>query len=248
VAVKVIQGIGESSSVRRKILRERTVWTFLNHQNILPFYGYTKDSMIGQFDTPFGTLISPWCKNGDASKFIGEYGNILSLEDRTALWKGAIDGVAYLHQHRPPIVHGDLKPGNILIDDSGCPRLCDFGLAQIFFDEPGSGMTTTSEHTGTERYLAPELVVEYAESHPTAASDVYAIGCLGLEFIYLREPYSHRKNNLRGVIYTDIRKGVPPATDCDTPSSPVWGLITSCWNNPPESRPSASSLASTLQE
>ena len=69
----------------------------------------------------------------------------------------------------------------MLIDNTGNPRICDFGLAHIFFDEPGSGLTTTTEHTGTERYLAPELVTDDADVHPTMASDVYALGCLGLD-------------------------------------------------------------------
>jgi serine/threonine protein kinase len=42
-------------------------------------------------------------------------------------------------------------------------------------------MTTTSEHTGTTRYLAPELVASDESVPPTIASDVYALGCLGLE-------------------------------------------------------------------
>jgi serine/threonine protein kinase len=42
-------------------------------------------------------------------------------------------------------------------------------------------MTTTSEHTGTTRYLAPELVMSEESVPPTLASDVYALGCLGLE-------------------------------------------------------------------
>lgn len=42
-------------------------------------------------------------------------------------------------------------------------------------------MTTTSEHTGTTRYLAPELVMSEESVAPTLASDVYALGCLGLE-------------------------------------------------------------------
>lgn len=42
-------------------------------------------------------------------------------------------------------------------------------------------MTTTSEHTGTSRYLAPELIASEHSVHPTTASDVYALGCLGLE-------------------------------------------------------------------
>ena len=107
-----------------------------------------------------------------------------------------IDGVVYLHKHNPPIIHGDLKPvswyyfnrkpltldqGNVLIDDSGNPRICDFGLSRIFSDENETGMTTTSEHTGTARYLAPELVASDTNVPPTFASDVYALGSLGLE-------------------------------------------------------------------
>jgi serine/threonine protein kinase len=42
-------------------------------------------------------------------------------------------------------------------------------------------MTTTSEHTGTVRYLAPELVMSEVTVYPTTESDVYALGCLGLE-------------------------------------------------------------------
>lgn len=59
--------------------------------------------------------------------------------------------------------------------------LCDFGLVRIFLDEGSSGMTTTTAHTGTERYLAPELVNGNDMEYPTAASDIYALGCLGLE-------------------------------------------------------------------
>jgi serine/threonine protein kinase len=68
---------------------------------------------------------------------------------------------------------------NVLIDDDGIPKLCDFGIAHIIFEGP-TGMTTTSEHTGTERYLAPELVAADEGTRPTSASDVYAMGCLGL--------------------------------------------------------------------
>lgn len=49
-------------------------------------------------------------------------------------------------------------------------------------------MTTTTEHTGTERYLAPELVTSNIPT-PTSASDVYALGCLGLEVSPLLFPY-----------------------------------------------------------
>jgi serine/threonine protein kinase len=76
-----------------------------------------------------------------------------------------------------------LKPalkGNILIDDQLNARLCDFGIARILAEEGTSGFTTTSEHTGTERYLSYELVLSEVCA-PTTASDIYALACMGLE-------------------------------------------------------------------
>jgi len=70
---------------------------------------------------------------------------------------------------------------NILIDDSGRAQICDFGLVRVFIDEGSTGMTTTTQHTGTERYLAYELVMAGESAVPTTSSDIYAAGCIGLE-------------------------------------------------------------------
>jgi serine/threonine protein kinase len=52
------------------------------------------------------------------------------------------------------------------------------------------GLTTTTEHTGTDRYIAPEFLRSEESTVPTTASDVYALGCLGLK---VRNPYSYGK-------------------------------------------------------
>jgi len=70
--------------------------------------------------------------------------------------------------------------GNILIDDDGHARICDFGLVRILRDERGSGLTTTTAHTGTTRYLAYELARD-EDALPTTATDIYALGCVGLK-------------------------------------------------------------------
>jgi serine/threonine protein kinase len=69
---------------------------------------------------------------------------------------------------------------NVLMDDSYKAKLCDFGLVRLIQAEGSStGMTTTSAHTETARYLAYELVE--SNQMPTTTSDIYALGCLGLE-------------------------------------------------------------------
>ncbi|KAG8805291.1 hypothetical protein FRC19_007989, partial [Serendipita sp. 401] len=247
VAVKVLKTIGQTHAMRRKVQRERTVWGELDHPNILPLIGYAEDDE--RFE-PFGALVSPWCANGDSAKFMERFGPDLSLDRRVEMWKGVIEGVKYLHNCSPAIVHGDLKPANILIDENWTPRICDFGLVRILLEEGCSGMTTTTPHTGTERYLAYELISYEEMVMPTIASDVYALGCIGLDFISLQSPHSHRKNNTRGHIFMEISRGVPPAIrpeDLSPTEGRYWDIMETCWQIDPEARPSASDLLLALR-
>ncbi|KAG8838573.1 hypothetical protein FRB91_007549, partial [Serendipita sp. 411] len=207
VAVKVLRVVGTLGKMRKKVCRERRVWAMLEHPNILPLLGYADEEEMFQ---PLGALISPWCKYGDAGQFIGEHGSSLTLQVRVQLWKGVIDGVAYLNSRERPIIQGDLKPGNILIDDEGKPRLCDFGLSRILAAQDLGCTTTTSDHTGTPRYLSYELV-RGDISYPDKGSDIFSVGCVGLEFTFLRQPYANRRNNLRGEIFNDIKRFVAPS-------------------------------------
>lgn len=122
-------------------------------------------------------------------------------------------GIHYLHtvkilasapenpQCEIKLVHGDLKPVshiwkryhiltppklNVLIDDDGVAKICDFGLLRLVRDSAPTGMTTTSSHTGTTRYLSYELVSEddNDDPKPTTASDVWALACIGWEVGY----------------------------------------------------------------
>lgn len=244
VAVKIIRSIGTLSTMRRKIERERKVWERLDHPNILPFYGHADDP---EFE-PFGAFISPWCEHGDSNQYLERYGSSLSPFDRLQLWKGVVNGVVFLHTCSPVIIHADLKPGNIVIDDNGNARICDFGLVHITHEEGVNETTTTSEHTGTERYLAPEFLTTHL-AKPTQASDVYAMALIGLVFIYGRIPYERHVKNFRGCIIMDIQNGVPPATReaiIGTASDPLWDMLEAGWGYRPESRPTSTEVLDYL--
>ncbi|PVG01330.1 kinase-like protein, partial [Serendipita vermifera] len=237
VAVKVLSPVGPLHSMKRKIQREGTIWATLNHPNVLPLLGFAEDENMF---LPFGAFISPWCSCGSSEEYINERGNVLSLRDRIELLRGTAKGVHYLHTFTPPLIHGDIKPLNVLITEDGTPQLCDFGLARIILEEGSSGLTTTSIHGGTERYLAPELL-EFDDSHlPTLEADLYALGCVGLKFTFLTPPYANRANNLRGQIFADIRSGLPPATfpeDMDPESESLSAIFRQTWDSDPSSRP-----------
>ncbi|KAG8754138.1 hypothetical protein FRC14_005356, partial [Serendipita sp. 396] len=107
VAVKVLKPVGRIQTIKRKILRERVVWGALDHPNILPCIGYAEDN---ERFGPYGALVAPWCANRDMFMYLAQYGSDMSLDQRVAMWKGVVEGVNYLHQFDPIIVHGNLNP------------------------------------------------------------------------------------------------------------------------------------------
>ena len=75
----------------------------------------------------------------------------------------------------------DVQQSNVLIDDEGCPKICDFGLARIINEEARSGLTTTTHHNTTPLYAAPEILLaddDAAPFEPSTISDIYSLGSL----------------------------------------------------------------------
>ncbi|KAG8819138.1 hypothetical protein FRC17_010593 [Serendipita sp. 399] len=149
---------------------------------------------------------------------------------------------------------GDAEPSeylailraNILIDESGVPKICDFGLVRLFLEAGQTGFTTTSEHTGTMRYLSPELV---AGNPVSTASDIYALGCIGLEFIFSLAPYRNRVKCPPVLILLDISNGVPPVErplDLDDTMEGVWSTLELCLRRDLTQRPPISNVLSLM--
>ncbi|KAG8820947.1 hypothetical protein FRC17_009963 [Serendipita sp. 399] len=237
VAIKVLQPVAGCAlhTMRRlqkkKIERERTVWAMLDHPNILPLYGFAEEDARFQ---PLGALVSPWHRYGSASAFLSEHGASIDNSTRTNLWRGVICGVQYLHEHNPRIVHGDLKPANVLIDNHGVAKICDFGLVAFFLGTGTSGLTTTSPYSGTERYLAPELILSENHVQITTLSDVYALGYIGLE------------DGRQGLIIREILRHVKPASQpslLDVSLETIWQLVEHCLCFDPLQRPTVEELS-----
>jgi len=89
------------------------------------------------------------------------------------------------YSHTQGIIHRDIKPGNIMITDSGKVKVMDFGIARAL-DDIGATMTNTWNVVGTAQYLSPEQATgEYAD----ARSDIYSVGCLMYELLVGRPPF-----------------------------------------------------------
>jgi len=102
--------------------------------------------------------------------------------------------VHYAHEHR--ILHRDIKPGNILLDQNGEPHLTDFGLARLV--ETESTVTRTMEVLGTPSYMAPEQAGGN-NTKPTSATDVYGLGAVLYQLLTSQPPFAG------GTTYETIR-------------------------------------------
>ncbi len=93
--------------------------------------------------------------------------------------------VHYAHEHG--ILHRDIKPGNILLDDKGEPHLTDFGLARLV--ETESDVTRTAEVLGTPSYMAPEQAVGN-NAAVSSATDVYGLGAVLYQLLTGQPPFA----------------------------------------------------------
>src|SRR5437762_499164 len=102
--------------------------------------------------------------------------------------------VHYAHEHH--ILHRDIKPGNILLDQKGEPHLTDFGLARLV--ETESTVTRTMEVLGTPSYMAPEQAMGN-NAQLTSATDVYGLGAVLYQLLTGHPPFAG------GTTYETIR-------------------------------------------
>ena len=145
-----------------------------HHENIIqPTYFNIYEGM------PY--LVMPYCPAGSSERLVGR------LTDKTGLWKYIYEvasGLAYLHEHLPQIIHQDIKPANVLVDDNGNYAITDFGIsAEMCKDE------LVADNSGTFAYMAPERFGDGTQ--PMPQSDIWAFGAAIYELITGDTPFGN---------------------------------------------------------
>ncbi|KAF5934879.1 hypothetical protein HYC85_026008 [Camellia sinensis] len=147
----------------------------MHHMNLVRLCGYCSEGSQR-------LLVYEFMKNGSLDKWIfPSYkcrGRLLDWSTRFQIAVGTAQGIAYFHEQcRNRIIHCDIKPENILLDENFCPKVSDFGLAKLMGREHSHVVTMIR---GTRGYLAPEWV----SNRPiTVKADVYSYGMLLLEIV-----------------------------------------------------------------
>jgi WD40 repeat protein len=184
VAVKVLRHALASPALVRRFHHEVDVLARLSHPGIAQVHA------AGIHPTHSGELPYFVMEYVTDAATITDFSTTrtLSTTERVALVAKVAAAVA--HAHREGVVHRDLKPGNILVDSTGEPKVIDFGVARAI-DAADDRITTTAEIgqlLGTVRYMAPEqLGLEHGEAD--ARSDVYALGLVLHELVFDHLPY-----------------------------------------------------------
>lgn len=137
--------------------------------------------------------------------------------------------------HAAGIVHGDLKPENVVLPADGRVRVVDFGLARLLGDASGT-------RGGTPEYLAPEV---WRGEAPSPASDVWALGILLRELFCGGRPGPEGPPSAQRA-WATADAPVPPPPNAATLPDDLAALLTATLDRRPEERPTAAALAEAL--
>lgn len=187
VAVKVIRAGIVSAATARRLAHEAQILGRLSHPGIARIYSAGVARIAGH-DMPY-FVMEFVDRPRSITAFAAARG--LSSRARVELFRQVCRGVA--HGHERGVVHRDLKPGNILVDAAGQPKVIDFGVARC---TAADGQLTTmhtgtGELLGTAQYMAPEQLFGTADDIDPRA-DVYALGLVLYELLTGSLPYDVR--------------------------------------------------------
>ncbi|KAJ3697762.1 hypothetical protein LUZ61_001467 [Rhynchospora tenuis] len=176
VAVKRMINMGRQG--RHEFLTEIAVISNIRHINLVKLRGFCAEGNHRM-------LVYEYMNRGSLDHSLFRLDSPLDWPERLHIAIGAARGLAYLHSgcdHK--IIHCDVKPENILLDDQKGVKIADFGLAKLIAPDQSSLFTTLR---GTRGYLAPEWLTN---SRITDKTDVYSFGMVLLEIIHGRKNWS----------------------------------------------------------
>ena len=154
------------------LMQEAKIVGRLQHANIVPIFEAGEDNgkLYLVFEYVDGTTLAALLKRGGA----------LPVHQAVNLILPVVDGIAYAHEEG--VVHGDLKPANILIGRNKAPRVMDFGVARMLGKSTGATITGDKREGlwGTLNYMSPE---HFSNREPDARSDIFALGLILWEML-----------------------------------------------------------------
>ncbi|KAK7486234.1 hypothetical protein BaRGS_00022557 [Batillaria attramentaria] len=225
-------------------LREYNIHKTLDHPRIVKLHD------VFEIDNNSFCTVLEYQKGNDLDFYLKQNKVIPEKEARSIMVQTA-SALRYLNEIKPPVIHYDLKPGNILLGAgsvSGEIKITDFGLSKIMDDTnftPEIGMDLTSQGAGTYWYLPPECFV-VGKNPPKISSkvDVWSVGVIFYQCLYGKKPFGHNLSQAAILEENTILK----ATEVEFPAKPIVSqeaknFIRKCLQYKKEMRPDVIQMA-----
>ena len=213
VAVKQLADGGhrdatEERVARARAMREGRIAARVVHPRAIAVFDVVVDD-LGPW------LVMEYLPSRSLAALIAEHG---PLEPAEAAWVGAQVADALGAVHEAGIVHGDIKPGNVLITDDGVAKITDFGVSRATWDTTATGGGTVA---GTPGYFAPEVA---RGGDPTPASDVFSLGATLYAAVENELVCGHHDNTL-AVLHAMAEGKLRPATRAGVLGRPLAAML-----------------------
>jgi serine/threonine protein kinase len=231
VALKVLRReLSENETYRHRFEREVRVARELQHRHLVPILDQGEAE-----GHPY--LAFAYMRGGSLADLISAAGP-LPLRDVLRLSAEIAAGLDLLHSHG--IVHRDIKPPNVMLDEEGHAAVADLGMAKgqayTVLTRPGTVM-------GTLDYLAPELV---SGAPATPASDIYSLGCLVFECLTGRPPFAGRGTFQTALAHLHEDPPSPAADRPELPPGVSWAVLQALRKDPQQRPGTATAFANML--
>lgn len=178
VAIKTLHfsNMNNAADTKDLLLKEARTISKMVHPNIVSIYE------VGEDDQHKPYLVFEYV-SGQLLTDIMKTQGIMSVKNALALLKPVIEAISHANQQN--IIHCDLKPANILINDENIPKVMDFGIARVLSKQKSK----TDGFFGTPRYMPPEYI---REQTVTASNDSYALGIILYEMLTAKTVFAGR--------------------------------------------------------
>lgn len=241
VSRKIINDDDDEDDAKKMINREIGLMIRTQHLTIIKFYGYSLIDFKGKNRV---TLLMQYAENGSLAAYLNKAKRGLAdpSYDNTAKQKilvGVARAMMYLHKHY--LIHRDLKPDNVLLDDNLEPHVADFGTSK--FSPPGKSSNQT-QYIGTPQYMAPEVI---DGGKYNGKADVYSFGILMYEVITQLAPFDdYVKGKITAFqLHKQVLEGLRPQFKVPIKES-LQSLIEKCWSQEPRERPTFEEIFNRL--
>jgi serine/threonine protein kinase len=179
VAIKVLPPAGADAGVLERFRREAKTVASLQHVGIVPLYAFGERRGLCWFVMGY--------VRGESLATRLEREQVMDVDTARTLLSQVADALE--HAHRQGIVHRDIKPDNILLDDStGRAMLTDFGIARADTMSSGTNLTQVGSVMGTPHFMSPEQAT--AEPTIDGRSDLYSVGVVGYQMLSGQLPFN----------------------------------------------------------